>query len=747
MTARIVSARVVHTWRKNVFRILRLGNSIDGEIACTVSDRGKDLLWVGLQDGRISAVNLAECPTSSVVIDLAPFFFNKAQTVSASVGELYGILVPASPSRCVLEAFGSSGWVRFSGAQKILHRADWPSPLDALTHVTLLNTGGLRDAVAPSGHALLAADACGRIFLARATCLGDALRGNVLSSAQIVDLNQSVAGVSVSPDGNFVAVVGELRTVAVLYGRAGADEVVSAVRAFLPGDSASLDARQLHCDFLSDGRLRITAMEYEQALIVSAGDCGVPVCRTEPTDVLRTCVKENDNDDAESGDIGESLAALLRGIEQAGALQEAAEERARRADARLASFNAALLFALQNRFRTEALANGKTGDVAIECTFSGAMVPAPESPQFFVAPAWVGVNAFVNVHLKSKCTIAVGAGWNLRLTIDDKAGSSKNANTSISSDANCRDSMLDTDVSLPRANTGVNTSQSAYATQLSVAFPGLAAFGETTLSFPVALTSHRPLYVSLDLHYTLAAHARAYSQLFAAAPELSRGLSLPLAKCTVLDILTFSAPTTVRVPDTAHRRLRGARLSQALSPPSSPKRDPLPLSTRLSVPVSSATLLEALHPLKVASPTGALYRSFLGAEFALEPVPQPTDNAACAQLTLRAPPLALPFLRAAVLRRVARAAVRDVVAGSAGAADAWERRLVDAVEDSVPLMREAERAVADFAALGKCIEQGRLEFCHAGEDLRAAKKAVVDLERATQSWRQAVRKMWDPDAG
>lgn len=727
MTLRIASDRVVHVWRASAFGVLRLGPSIDGEVACAAFGEAPDSFWVGLSDGRIACTSLSRCAGGGGVVDLADDFLNEEQTVSADVGRLKGLVVPAKGG-CVLEAFGDVGWECFDGNRRTIQSGAWGENTEAVTHAAVLGKGRLRRAVAGDG-AVLSVDAGGCIRVVRARSLADAVGGRTRAAVE-ADMSQPAAVVGLSPKGECAVIVGELRAVVVLY-VAGGDEL-SVARAYIPGEEAAIDPTGARVVFLDDGRVRVSAGEGGRRLAVSFDADGHPCFKTE-SDELCGAPEDGGGEDA-SKHVGEALKGLLRGIEQAATLTDAAEERGRRAERRLASLNASLLFALQS--------NAKSPKACIECTFTGSLVPAAGSASFYVQPTWVGVNAFVNVELKSVCDIAVGAGWNVRLTVESMLGSLP--------DPPRRELDRGT-----RANGGENTDdadmqgslqpaelpQPTRATQLTAPLPGLAARGTRTVSFPLALESHAPLRVSAELHYTLASTPAEIPAPFARAPARSRGLAVRLAAGTVLDALDFVLPVDAGSTEVAPSGLRHARLAHALGGAVSTPES-LPLSSRIALPAGNARVLAALSPIHPP----AAFTTFLGAACALEPGP-PSDGD-ITLLTLRAPPDALPFLRAAVLRRVRRGPLAPVHAASARTGIMWANALRKTADEAVPSLAPAEKAVRDLTALADAVgDEGRLELCARGEDARALRRAVVALEEVTRGWRERARGVWDPAAG
>lgn len=384
-----------------------------------------------------------------------------------------------------------------------------------------------------------------------------------------------------------------------------------------------------------------------------------------------------------SDDAGAQLSELLHGIERASALEEAVDERGRRAEARLTSYNAALLFAHRAR----------RPQPSITASFSASLVPPPSTttPVYF-EPPFVGVNAFINVKITNHTAVAVGAGWNLRLSTEDRQDKHR------------------------------------FTKQYNVPLPNLDPSGNTAVAFPINLVSHAPLVVSLQLHFVIPQPDAIHPSAGQLRPSRNRCISLVLASDVVLDILTFS--TLLKRPSSSgfhHRRLRSSRVNQSLAN-TAPPHDPLPLSSRLHLATGS-------EKLKAVS---GHHRSLLGADFSI-------DITSCdkrgVDAMLRAPPGALPFLRAAILRLCLKDVVERVAPTSMEIGESWERRLVDGADSSQREMGQVDRAITEM----RLLKTGPVQGCAKGEDRVALRRTVGTIEAASVRWQQTTRGAWRPE--
>lgn len=400
--------------------------------------------------------------------------------------------------------------------------------------------------------------------------------------------------------------------------------------------------------------------------------------------------RHDDDDGVESaGDIGKRIGKFLNGIEKAGVLEEALEERGRRAEARLAAFNSALLFAFMTR----------GNDVPLDCTLSGSLAPAVSSLTMNTMPVWVGVNAFVNVSLRNRTNITIGDGWNLRLSVESARLDSDHVNIGRSA----------------RIKTKKTTKQ------LSMVLPILPAQDETTVSFPITLESHAPLVVSLELYFVLPHKYGDNNGRVRGTPFAQHDLNFVVARRLVLDVFTFSMPVESSSTGVAHQRMRATRLRRTLNE-NGVSTEPLPLSCRMQLPVSGEELQKF----------SGRRRTLLGADF--------TVTVTSSDTSLRATPAVLPFLRAAILRRCS-GEVEEVEASGIEAGERWERRVVDAADKVAIEVRDAHRAVAECEAL----IAGGPETCALHEDVSGVRKAVAMLDKVTAKWRGSIDQVWQPD--
>lgn len=635
MGVRLTSQSTVEVRCRNGTLILRLEKRANAEIVDAI-EVTQGCVCVGLRDARIAVVRA----TNSLTIP-AHLFHGAA----LPIGQFLSFVDADS-----LVALGTHAWVSLDENRNVRRRVGWENRSDAIARIVALPDGKLRDAVAQ--NACIAVDISGNVYVAQRASILATNQGN---HTIITRMEQPPAGVIVAKDAHIAVVVGQLNAVVAIYTH---DRAIRAAYAALPGSHACIQTAQLRLDALPDGRVRVRDTRDNSYLVVAWDNAKNVVSFERDTPHVDTT--------------GNALTKVLHGIEDASDLLEAVEERARRAEARLVSLNNALLFALQSR--------GADAVKCVEAHFSAALHPAPHSASFYTAPTCVGVNAFIQVKLHNRSTIAIGDECILRLTIEDSVAQ--------------------------------HSSIPSFATQLSLACPSLPASAHAIVSFPVNIQSHAPLHVSLDLILHI---------------PRARPLHINIAKKRLLDVLHFSQPvSTSPAPDVAHRRLRITRINAALHPDRPPPRDPLPLTARLELPVASDKLRDIL-PQR--------HCSFLGANFSIDLVQH--------LVTIRAAPAVLPFLRAAVLRRATAFAV-DINAPDQQSARRWERGIVDAADNALSTLRDAEQATVEIHALASAVENGAVHLCANGEDIDTVRKTFSQLDSATQKWRLGIQHVWNP---
>ncbi len=644
MTHRVVSPKAVHFLKSAGLVKLRVSDDLKIDIVDAVQT--ENALCIALLDGRIARVSFSRLRPGTVRLKSKDFKRNTFPSIGLVHGMFNANIV-----------YGSDGWADGN------HLRAWTEPLRAISRAISLPHGTLRDSIG----LMLAVDICGRVWA-----------GNDLAARKCVaQLGQAPAGMQVSSNGSFAIIVGQLHAVIVIFPMLDGRLVMR--KHMVPGVASTLTKYHLQLDLLEEDKLQARDDRANRALLVEKKSDTVEFSVIQLGDDEQHEMKSID-------DIGKRIGELLNGIERAGALEEALEERGRRAEARLAAFNSALLFALRTR-----------GDnMPLDCTLSGSLTPAVVSPTMNVLPVWTGVNAFVNATLRNRTTVVIGVGWNLRLSVERAP--------------------------LPDTNNSKHliSERRIESKQVCMPIPMLAAEGETTISFPIALESHAPLVISLELFFVLPNELNKERSSVAGINK-EHDLNFIVARDVVLDVFTFSVPAKSATTGPTHQRMRTTLFRQTLLENES-SSESLPLSCRLHLPVAE-NVLQKLAGRR---------RTLLGADFSIDVTN--TD------ITLRTIPAVLPFLRAAVLRRCI-GNVEEVEAGGIEAGERWERRVVDAADDVATEIHEADRAVAECDGL---VDAGP-ETCAVDEDVGAVRRAVAKLDKATTKWRESVGGVWQPN--
>lgn len=745
MSAEVVSTRVVHAWISDSRVIFHVSKSFLLKDSCeitaaAVSFQGPPCVWIGLRDGRIVRI-LAEVHEKQKSICIDSYLDGKA-TCTAPVGELMGLL--CSPSSRGVDAYGTTSWCTVKEGGQLDYSETWPNPMFALQHAIILSEGALRDTIIPSeSHvcAFLTCDVSGRVALSTGSSLSEIMKRRRSSPVPIVDLGQRVVSLKMNAGGSVVVAVGALRAFCVFY----AQQTVKTARGLLRGSQSPLTSQSLLIRSLDNGII----------LLQEEGNRNVTeVVQLKETGELRFVHRECQLNSfsasytplqARNGDgqqLSQAFRSLLRGIEDAGSLEQSARHRGAVADDRIRSFNSALLFALDSKAWDN---ERQTTDAKLCCTFAASLFPAPGSSPFYPPGNWTGTQAFIDVQFCNKTGRGVGNGWNVKLTLEYEQAPDV-ANQGLST---C---MANTLLLKDRCSPGASR-----LSILTCAMNALQPGGKCTLSFPVVLETHAPMFASVCLYYSCPEGHEEFARC-GMSDELpaqhGRKLEIPLANRYQMDILHFASQRSGTVDgkittiDDSHKKMRLVRLLHYIESEQIHSMDPLQMTSQFVLPLSVAAVHERLDLTKEKE---SAYKSFLGASFSIELSPASAPNAGpqCC-VVLRAVPAVIDFVRAAVLRRIATGIreghldVPTVGARSATAASEWGSGLADKADSCLPALRRAEKRLGQVKRLQTLIDEGELEHCARGDDSVLTRWTRNEMSQAHLLLRQKLQDMWTP---
>lgn len=426
---------------------------------------------------------------------------------------------------------------------------------------------------------------------------------------------------------------------------------------------------------------------------------------------------------------GKNVAMLLRGIDNVGAERESVARRVLRAERKLSSVNAALVFAIAWK---------RGGGLGVDCEVTGGCSGLTG------LTGWSGKSAVLRVRLRNRAGVEIGDGWTVVVEV-------RAARKGIV----CR-------YSAPVGSVRDND------------------WREYPFTLPVV--SHRALNVSIVLVYFRYAEGRASAISGAAAgsnlnfrspsSSCSAGnaaealLRVPLVEGRQMDVIDFSVDTNSEemCSDHSHCLLPSSRIADFFDPENDAKRrQPLSSSSRIVLPLSVDALNGGLFGAsgiasdgvgKVSNPltSGAgsetvgsevirRRKSALGAFFELSISRLEEDSSV---VKLRAPAHVLCFLRGAVMRRAGplilahrkSAYTASSVHRPALLPHLSRREVVDATDEALGKLREAESRVVD-AKRWACNEGAGVLGVVGEGDHRVVGAALQAVREAYANWRSS----------
>lgn len=509
--------------------------------------------------------------------------------------------------------------------------------------------------------------------------------------------------------------------------------------------------------------------------------------------------------------ISSSLRRLLRDIDAASTRRDLVLRAASRADAALASLNAATSFALAANADPRGL--GVRAQVLVVDADSVAAAPGPLP--------WAGARAQVVVRLTSEAAVDLGDGWCVQLRVRVRppekpfppalqafarrpAGGGA---TGGDGDGGGVSEGIGVESSLPgdggaskEGEEGVGDKYRALNASIvqTMALPLGKLLRGATRDYPFAvdLKSHAPIRacVSLVFHrlrsedlYNSVALGASSSSLSpdgdAPAEAILRVGLLSQRRVDILDLSSAVAEDDLR-EDSSHLLLPNARISAFLDPRRARRQQPsVQTSTRVDVPLETGRIADALwgwqEGQKQRNGTQGVTRSTeeepsepeilairrrtpMGGIFECELARESSGKGTV--ITMRGARHVLPFVRGAVLRRVADVLDTEDSDGSHDGSEKSgdekmdvdaesieaqpraaldQRKVLDAVDAAELELRKADSHLVEVHRwLHEVTILGRLDSCIGGYDKESCRNTLTSLWNAYDGWREASASFW-----
>lgn len=745
MDVRIVSAHTVQAWLPAGFFVLRIAEREDQIVAAaaTCATATENCVWLASEEGFLRRAKLASAPGLEPVrlhkdflssLFEAETFPNSDLAALVDVGCVHSISSVADPDssgdgdsscHCVIEVFGEKGYARIGTHDgRVKDSLRWESAGTAVAFSIALRRGRLRDAIVQRGFsssALLTVSAAGLFRAVPGFCFRDVrLRPSWKEGEHdLVNICQTPVFFAVDPARNFVVFLGRLRSGVVLCSDKNKRLAVS--RFVLKGDSKFLKRHSVVLSETEENRIVLeerssghrTSFEYN----VDAGrieiqlDCDARLFSVEGE-------KRSQNQSV-------TLRSLLRGIEELGERERCFGADSNKAEDFISSYNSALLFVMDWKEKT-----GHVRSMLIDsCSVRVHARNIGTVSSLALLETLIGKRVFIVVSFKNNTGIALGKGWMMRLKLWKESVGGNQEQQSGKAPERIPASIASDVVRV-----------------MTCPVQGVAPKETKTYSFPYDMDSHSPVSLSVGLSFH---HPSA-----AASTENPIDVEVSLRDKLTLDILDFSRPSDDKdALDTSHESLADAQLVRLFDASAVEKQLGYPSVSRLEIPLGPG---DAQKLFGLEGPSTVL-RSFLGACYTVsissvtvQSGEAGTENLAVRSVTLRGVPHVIPFVRAALLRRVLVAAgqnpslLREIVVRGKHNIERWKRSMVEAADNCLPSFRRAESSLVEALRLFEEIERGSIEYFSNGHERDSILAALQTAKGSYAMWRRQTERMWTP---
>lgn len=749
MVARIISHQLIHVWVPAGFFVIRLRATTEHVVAATTCAMGtQNWVWLASACGFTRRLHLIESASDSCCIDLDPDFFSPMCnvhtavqsdcSVSLDVGDVLFMTTfgehkshegGSSRCHCNIEVFGRRGYMRLdAGTGAVIESDGWQSETDAVAVACGVESGPLRQAIVPRGFASPALVTIGLGGLVRASyglsyssvCKRSKWKKG---GCDVLDLFQQPVFQASDPGHHLLVIVGCFRAGVILY--ADTEGNLASQRFVLRGGVDPLKQGSLLMSTERDSLIVIEEVTtgHRAGFKWDKNSHGVVVDLDWDKRLLQRRNYQNE-------DYSQTLRTLLRGIEDLGETERGHEADCKSAEGSLASYNAALLFVsaykAKERDETVKAIAMNSCKVRVRATSSDSCIQL-QRPDLLL-----GRDAFITVSFENQVGVSLNDGWRLRLLLRKNVGNADSSTNALFSVQGNRE-------------TGIYSAetQRIMMCPLQRVPPG----EEKLVSFPVTIDSHAPLLVSVFLCFC--------HPVPLALRDSPVDVSITLCENLTLDILDMSKPASVvDIKDSSHDMLASSQLMSMFSVGMVDNPREYPVMSRFDLPISVG---DAMRILELKESFGS-FETLLGAQFAIrvEATLHPNTKESgvrfqASTVTIRGVSHVIPFVRAAILRRILATAGREaglltkMVVRERANIIQWRKSLRDSVDNSLPSFRKAEEQLVEalrvFDEIGKA---GRIELCFDGREKDAIAASLQKIRGSYGVWRRQNERLWVP---
>lgn len=610
---------------------------------------------------------------------------------------------------------------------KVTHSHFWKNATSPLAFVLPLSKGPLRNVLVPPA---CIGPAC--ITITVTGCIRVNSGGNVYTafsrkdwvdgSSDLVNMHQTPIFCNTDSDFNFAIIIGCFSAVIILH--RGKNSQLK-YRRFLLHDSSnrlqpsSFVVRKRGVCFLE---LEDMATSRRISITYDLPNCEICFTHDEANSMKLVETRDEAHDTV--------FRRLIRGIEEMGERQHAADVENASIQRLISSYNAALLFVMQwkRRSDTEKTINDFIG----HCRLSIDSTAAPDSPLFNLPPPVTGKRCFLTVSLRNATTVALSEGWKLHMRISKMPFS--------------RNHAINTQGEPPRKS-GIPTTgiEKSVLRELHASVKHIAPGAEAVFSFPIVLDSHVPIFVTALLCF----------QHPAAVRMMQRdgiNVEVVLRDSVPIDVFDFSSvKESPMAHDLSHEWLAHAQVTRLFDSKSVQKRRVHPLMRRFEVPLTKDKVMHVLS-LKVLQ---THFESVLDAQFmiAISDV-SPVADGGVTTITLQGVPHVFYFVRSAIFQRLVRYfsmsngkihSFPNVQVHGSGNIERWKRGMIDVTDKCMRSFRDAESEMVGTLRVFGEIEQGEnIHLCQDGKERDLLVKAITKARTSHDEWRRKTEQVWSP---
>lgn len=750
MALRIINQHIAQAWLPSGFVVVRTSHSDEHVIAgaATCVMRTKNWVWLASSTAFLRRVRL---PTEAVLpLDLeenflsslfeADSFPHSDLAISLDVGDLYSISSATIASSnedsrgrcvCVLEVFGVKGYVMVGAHDGTIRESssfNWQNVTDGVAFVHTIRQGPLRNAIVQPGFsspAIIVFSATGSIRVTAGSSYFNihSHMANGSGFKEVANMSQTPVWQASDSGNNFVIVLGQFRAGVVLF--PNRDGAMCASRFILKGGVERLTQYSITIVEEESGRLVVeeVATGHRTGIVIDRENSNVDIDLDWGRKQLPGNGQVHDEDQSST------LRSLLQGIETLGEREKLHDTDCRSIEDLISSYNAAFLFVSEWK-ENKTTVNSMDVDQD-SCKISVDFVNVGGSPRLQLPNPLVGKEIFLTVSFRNNTGIGLSDGWMLRMRLRREAESelhqqSQGASVKISDDLSEKADLRTTRV---------------MTCPVKKVEPGATS----SVSFPVVIDSHRPLYISVALAFH---HPAAF-----ALSEEHVDIEVGLLDDIVIDILHLAARTTNRdIKDSSHELLASSQVMALFNHELVEKQRGYPTVSRFEVPFCSQDVREVVG-MKEPS---ASFETPLGAQFTVSVADvalrdeSKTGQVPACSVALRGVPHVLPFLRAAVLRRLLDAVSQDslslrrIVVRDSTKIRHWQKSLVNNADECLPSMRTAETKLVEALRVYRETDEESVELCFDGQERDAMLSALQSAKSTYGMWRRENEHLWTP---